>query len=356
MKSSAAAMVGCPSTPRCVANCSATLAGLHIYPCGPSHPLCFVAPKKPTFAFHLADPTCVINDPNGPFYDPVHRLYHTFYQIHVAEDQGGAGSGPVWGHWVSTDLLHWAQLPVAIWNDRFYDNVAVFTGSTTIVGGKPVIVYPGQCSGYGRKGPVCNDAGSGYGGFTYAMAVPKNESDPLYREWSKEGSIGGKRFSNPILNHTGDDPSTAWRTAAGEWRLLGNDGCQLEMNTEMNTLLTEESSAEEAAEGTPLYGSMDFVSWYKIGCTPMMAGDCPSLFPLPSLTPGSEDYIDRHLNDAPMPTHVHKSGGARGDQMQVLALALTPTLALTQTLDLALALTPTLTLTPRWVCGWTGRP
>jgi sucrose-6-phosphate hydrolase SacC (GH32 family) len=39
-------------------------------------------------------------------------------------------------------MLHWAQLPVAIWNDRYYDNAAIFTGSTTIVNGKPVMMYP----------------------------------------------------------------------------------------------------------------------------------------------------------------------------------------------------------------------
>eukprot|EP00966_Prymnesium_polylepis_P203801 4721608-Prymnesium_polylepis.1 len=130
------------------------------------------------------------------------------------------------------------------------------------------------------------------------MAVPKNESDPLYTEWTKEGEIGGKVFQNPVINGTGDDPSTAWQTKHGEWRIIGNQGCAPE-------------------GGNPLYGSMDFVSWYKIGCTTMMRGDCPTFFPLPSLTPGSEHYVARHLADAPMPNHVHKSGGRGGDQTQV---------------------------------------
>jgi sucrose-6-phosphate hydrolase SacC (GH32 family) len=51
----------------------------------------------------------------------VHKLYHNFSQIHVAEDQNDAGNGPDWGHWVSKDFVHWAQLPVAIWNDHYYD-------------------------------------------------------------------------------------------------------------------------------------------------------------------------------------------------------------------------------------------
>ena len=131
------------------------------------------------------------------------------------------------------------------------------------------------------------------------MVVPTNESDPLYTQWSKEGTIGGKRFQNPIVNATGDDPSTAWKTKDGEWRIVGNQGCAPE-------------------GGNPLYGSLDFVSWYKIGCTTLMAGDCPSFFPLPALTPGSEHYVPFHLaNSGPLPDHVHKSGGKGGDQTQV---------------------------------------
>ena len=56
----------------------------------------------------------------------------------------------------------------------------------------------------------------------------------------------------------GDDPSTAWKTSDGEWRIIGNQGCSPE-------------------GGNPLYGSMDFVSWYKIGCTTMMVLDTSAL-------------------------------------------------------------------------------
>ena len=156
-------------------------------PCGPQHQTCTGTP--PTYRYHLADSSCDINDPNGPFYDPVHGVYHLLYQIHIAEDQGGVGDGPDWGHWVSRDFKRWAQLPVAIWNDEYYDNSAIYTGSTTIVDGKPVIMYTGRCKTLpGQSG--CNDNASL--GFTYALAVPANASDPLYTRWSKSGSIGGK--------------------------------------------------------------------------------------------------------------------------------------------------------------------
>ena len=145
--------------------------------CSPANQKC--TGKPPKYTFHLADPTCDINDPNGPMYDPVHKMYHLFYQIHIAEYQNGLGDGPDWGHWVSKDFTKWAQLPVAIWNDHYYDNSAIFTGSTTIVDGKPVMMYPGKCKGLGG-GKGCN---GGKGGFTYVLIVPENPADPLYTNW-----------------------------------------------------------------------------------------------------------------------------------------------------------------------------
>jgi hypothetical protein len=153
----------------------------------------------------------------------------------------------------------------------------------------------GKCKKPGMAGVTCNE---GKGGFTYVLITPKNASDPLYVEWTKEGDIGGKKYANPVVNSTGDDPSTAWKTKDGEWRIIGNQKCTPE-------------------NGNPMYGSIDFISWYKIGCTTMMAGDCPSFFPLPGLTPGSAHYVKKHLKDGPMPDHVHKSGGKGGDQTQV---------------------------------------
>ena len=67
-------------------------------PCGPPCQQCGAAFPPSSPMFHIRDNTCGINDPNFPFWDPLHGLYHLFYQDHLAEEQGGDGQGPVIGH------------------------------------------------------------------------------------------------------------------------------------------------------------------------------------------------------------------------------------------------------------------
>lgn len=170
--------------------------------------------------FHVKDLTCDENDPNFPFYDEVHGMYHLMYQDHVCI---APGHGPDIGHVVSRDFVHWAHLPVSIWNDKPYDNEAIFTGSASVIDGKPFIVYPGLCNK--KDYPPSTDGGARDGcitGTNYAQAVPANPSDPLYTNWTKDKSASIDIATNPIVNGTSDDPSTAWKTPHGEWRLIGN--------------------------------------------------------------------------------------------------------------------------------------
>ena len=44
---------------------------------------------------------------------------------------------------VSSDLAHWQQLPIALLPDTVYDNNGVFSGSTTVVNGTPILLYTG---------------------------------------------------------------------------------------------------------------------------------------------------------------------------------------------------------------------
>ena len=231
---------------------------------------------SPTPQYHIKDSSCAMNDPNGPFYDPQHRIYHVFWQAHLAQPdpvkKPGAGPavGPVYGHAVSHDLATWARLPVALWNDEYYDSKALYTGSTTMVDGSPVIVYPG-----------ISDPPSGG---TLNVAVPANRSDPLLEKWAKS-------TANPMMTGTSDDPSTAWRTNQGEWRFVG------------------QSVATSSGSRMPLYsGGSNLSSIHLIGVFQSeLGGDCMSIFPLPPAVNGSSDDWARSNPDHQLlvpPTHV----------------------------------------------------
>jgi len=258
--------------------------------CGPSHQFCDV-PFENAPAYHLMDQQgCAENDPNGPVFDPVHGVFHHFYQIHLAAPPG---SGPDYGHFVSKNLIEWAALPVAIWNGldastgatMAYDDVAIYTGSATLVPGAGptgalgvVQIYPGLCDG--SRQDNCQT------GTLLAMATPADyEGDELLVNWTKSAA-------NPIVNNTQRDPSTAWKTAAGEWRLRTYD-----------SMVYGAASDEDFIAGT----------WYEIGKSPdLRTCECPSLYPLPASTPGFEDAYDA----ADLPTHVHKTS-CGGDWWQV---------------------------------------
>jgi hypothetical protein len=116
----------------------------------------------------------------------------------------------------------------------------------------------------------------------FAVAVPANHSgDPFLTRWAKPAY-------NPILNASGDDPTTAWRTSAGEWRMTRKDG--------------------------RVFFSRDFVRWAPAacaqpgGCGPNGAlftqSECGDFFPLPPAC--ATDPGCTAGGPQPAPTHVRK--------------------------------------------------
>ena len=249
--------------------------------CGPGNDFCHAPGYGTTGApqFHVRDASCAMNDPAAVSYDPLHAIYHDHWEDHLA----APGGQYVRGHAVSRDLIHWAHLPVSLWNDRPYDNYAIFTGSATLVDGTVVQVYPGLCKRLHQWDPACP------GATNLAIAVPEDPSDPFQTNWTKDGKVGGLTgYVNPIANNTGRDPSTAWQTPAGEWRFT--------------------------SYGSEIFGSLDFKAWYHIGQQKTFpGGECPSFFPLPATTPGA----GAAPADAGTPTHVYKASHSGKDWMSV---------------------------------------
>ena len=146
---------------------------------------------------YVPRPVNWMNDPDGPFYDPVHKKYHLFVQYETPRQ---------WGHAVSVDMIRWKQLPQALQTNAWYDAGGVYSGSTTVLDNSdrtPVISYSVSYN------------------TMQALAWPCNRSDPDLVDWCKyEGnpiisSVAGNGTAPP-----GRDDCTAWRSMDGKsWRM-----------------------------------------------------------------------------------------------------------------------------------------
>ncbi|KAK9148042.1 hypothetical protein Scep_006799 [Stephania cephalantha] len=150
-------------------------------------------------AYHFQPPNNWMNDPDGPLF--YKGWYHLFYQWNPDSAIWG---NITWGHAVSTDLIHWLYLPLAMVPDHWYDFNGVWTGSATILpNGSIVMIYTGSTD---KSVQVQN------------VAFPANLSDPLLLHWVKYSG-------NPVLFPPQGiqlkdfrDPTTAW-FVNGKWRL-----------------------------------------------------------------------------------------------------------------------------------------
>ncbi|KAL1548061.1 beta-fructofuranosidase [Salvia divinorum] len=137
---------------------------------------------------------------NGPLF--YKGWYHVFYQYNP---YGAVWGNIVWGHAVSSDLINWRHLPVAMIPDQWYDINGVWTGSATFLdNGKLIMLYTGSTN---ESVQVQN------------LAYPADSSDPFLIDWVKYSG-------NPVLVPPPGidikdfrDPTTAWKTAEGKWRV-----------------------------------------------------------------------------------------------------------------------------------------
>ncbi|CAL9054953.1 unnamed protein product [Musa banksii] len=208
-----------------------------------------IVSKQYRTAYHFQPPKNWINaDPNGPMY--YNGVYHLFYQYNPNSSVWG---NIHWAHSVSTDLINWAPLDLAIHPTKPFDINGCWTGSATILPGhQPVILYTGM----NRDNQQVQN-----------IAVPGNLSDPFLREWTKPDYNPLMTPSDGIHPDMFRDPTTGWRGADGHWRVaLG---------------------AEISGNGTALlYKSEDFVRWERAD-SPLHSSsasgmwECPDFFPVP---------------------------------------------------------------------------
>ena len=92
-------------------------------------------PYRP--AFHYVNPEGKLNDPNGLCY--WQDRYHLFYQAYPPEDPRQH-----WGHAVSDDLVHWKDLPLAIFPGI---EEKVYSGSVLVEDDRAIAFYHGTRAG-----------------------------------------------------------------------------------------------------------------------------------------------------------------------------------------------------------------
>ena len=89
------------------------------------------------FVNHFEPKIGWMNDPNGLV--QFRGRYHAFFQ-HYPHDTVW---GPMhWGHAVSDDLIHWEELPIALYPDQEYENDGgCFSGSAIVHEDKLYLIY-----------------------------------------------------------------------------------------------------------------------------------------------------------------------------------------------------------------------
>ena len=173
--------------------CQATAAAAGLYQ----------EPLRPQF--HFTPPQQWMNDPNGMVYD--HGEYHLFYQYNPYANHWGPMH---WGHAVSPDMVHWQNLPIALYPDRLG---AIFSGSA--------VLDAANTSGFGTKSRPALVAM-----YTYHDHLAENLGANGYQSqglaWSVDGGRNWTKFpGNPVLKNSGvrdfRDPKVFWHAASHRW-------------------------------------------------------------------------------------------------------------------------------------------
>ena len=185
--------------------------------------------------FHFTSRRGGNNDSNGLIF---HKgLWHLYYQHNPYGVQWG---NMHWGHAVSEDLVHWRELPIAIYPRQFGD--WAFSGSAVVDGndtsgfakdGAPAIVIAYTSTGRGECIACSND-----GGMTFAEF---------------EG--------NPVVRHAGRDPKVIWYEPGEHWVMA----------------LYDEAQGKRAIA---FYTSRDLKSW-EFASKIDGFFECPEIFELP---------------------------------------------------------------------------
>ncbi|GGD13215.1 LamG-like jellyroll fold domain-containing protein [Pontibacillus salipaludis] len=152
-------------------------------------------PHKPKY--HITAPGHWMNEPHAPLY--FNGYYHLFYQHNP---QGPYWGNIQWGHWVSKDLVHWRDLPVAIETED--DDLApdgIWSGNATYAeDGTPVLFFTA-----GNKAKAPNQM-TGLARSTYT-----EDKDLMLTKWEKHPEPVTLQPQGEGLHHDGFRDPFVWK-------------------------------------------------------------------------------------------------------------------------------------------------
>jgi len=216
----------------------------------PDSPAGYSEPHRPQL--HFSPPANWMNDPNGMVYFA--GEYHLFYQYYPDDKVWGPMH---WGHAVSRDLLHWDNLPIAMYPDK---NGYIFSGSA--------VVDWNNTSGFGsaNEPPLVAI-------FTYhdpeRGKLETNDHETQGLAYSTDHGRTWTMFAgNPVLPNTAKnrdfrDPNVFWHEDSSQWVMVLS-----------------------VFDHVEFWGSTNLLEWHLLSSFGQEWGahggtwECPDLFPL----------------------------------------------------------------------------
>jgi fructan beta-fructosidase len=186
-----------------------------------------------------------LNDPNGLVYH--NGEYHLYFQHNP---YGWSWGNMHWGHAVIKDLLHWKELPEALYPAG--DRDAAFSGSA--------VVDPNNTGGFRKNGidPI----------IAFYTSTGRGECMKLSYD-------NGRTFSeyegNPLIKHSGRDPKVFWYEPGNHWVLVTWD-----QERKKQLSLDQEGIIYQHL----IYTSPNLKNWTFQSGVPGFF-ECPELFELP---------------------------------------------------------------------------
>lgn len=201
--------------------------------------------------FHFTPKKGWMNDPNGMFYK--NGYYHLYFQ-HYPD---GNTWGPMhWGHAISTDMVTWKEMPIAIYPD---EKGYIFSGSS--------VVDVNNSSGFSKNGIEPIIAMFTYHDMDGEKAGKINYQSQAIAYSLDEGQTFTKYSENPVIKNPGikdfRDPKIVWDSIHNKWLMVLAAGQKIMFYSSSN--LKDWKLESDFGDGIGAHGGV----W-----------ECPDFFPM----------------------------------------------------------------------------